>query len=77
MLYLIGPAAYQLIKTAAGELLLKKVKPVPGQIDLFSGEVYQPKKKLQPKGQEEIAAQGRTDGIDFPQYFAAQGEAKD
>ncbi len=52
MLCLIGSATYQLIKTAAGELLLKKVKPVPGQIDLFSGEVYQPKKKLQPKGEQ-------------------------
>jgi SNF2 family DNA or RNA helicase len=51
-MFFLGGATYQLIKTAAGDLLLKKVKPSPGQIDLFSGAVYEPK-KLKPKAAPE------------------------
>lgn len=51
-MFFLGGATYQLVKTAAGDLLLKKVKPSPGQIDLFSGEAYEPK-KLKPKAAPE------------------------
>jgi hypothetical protein len=51
-MFFLGGATYQLIKNAAGDLLLKKVKPAPGQIDLFSGAVYEPK-KLKPKAAPE------------------------
>jgi superfamily II DNA or RNA helicase len=63
-MYLLGGATYQLIKTAAGEILLKKVKPSPGQIDLFSGAAYSP--RLRPKKAPEqltLVEGGRTSDL--------------